>query len=208
MKKIISLFAVIGIVALSLIPAFAHSGRTDSKGGHYDRSTGKYHYHHGYSAHQHPNGVCPYEDDEEEFDDGIDWDTDEQTTVSSNTKSKGIFTVNNLPDKFYVDYDWYYLDVLHLVLTIILDVSLIFCYIQYLYNNRKYADFYTIFLVAAMLVLWIVTSLLISLCIEFTDVSDFLIAIPFYIIGLIAVPVLSFVLSSVVSFIVEKVRGY
>ena len=41
----------------------AHSGGTDSNGGHYDRSTGEYHYHHGYPAHQHINGVCPYEDD-------------------------------------------------------------------------------------------------------------------------------------------------
>lgn len=40
--------------------ASAHSGRTDSQGGHYNRSTGEYHYHHGYPAHQHPNGVCPY----------------------------------------------------------------------------------------------------------------------------------------------------
>lgn len=43
------------------VAALAHSGGTDSKGGHYDRSTGKYHYHHGYSAHQHPNGICPYD---------------------------------------------------------------------------------------------------------------------------------------------------
>lgn len=41
--------------------AMAHSGRTDSSGGHYDHSTGIYHYHHGYSAHKHENGVCPYD---------------------------------------------------------------------------------------------------------------------------------------------------
>lgn len=28
---------------------FAHSGRTDSNGGHYNRSTGVYHYHGGYT---------------------------------------------------------------------------------------------------------------------------------------------------------------
>lgn len=39
----------------------AHPGKTDSNGGHYDRSTGEYHYHHGYSAHQHIDGICPYE---------------------------------------------------------------------------------------------------------------------------------------------------
>lgn len=41
--------------------SLAHSGRTDSKGGHYNRSTGKYHYHcGGHPEHQHANGVCPY----------------------------------------------------------------------------------------------------------------------------------------------------
>lgn len=53
------LFALLILCACSL-SVFAHSGGTDSKGGHYDHSTGEYHYHHGYSAHQHPNGICPY----------------------------------------------------------------------------------------------------------------------------------------------------
>ena len=44
--------------------AWGHPGRTDSSGGHYDRSTGEYHYHHGYPAHQHPGGVCPYDFDD------------------------------------------------------------------------------------------------------------------------------------------------
>ena len=41
-----------------------HPGRTDEDGGHTDSSTGEYHYHHGYPAHQHPDGKCPYEDQE------------------------------------------------------------------------------------------------------------------------------------------------
>ena len=40
-------------VCVLVLPASAHPGRTDSNGGHYDRSTGEYHYHHGYSAHDH-----------------------------------------------------------------------------------------------------------------------------------------------------------
>lgn len=40
--------------------ALAHGGRTDSQGGHHDRQNGGYHYHHGYPAHDHPNGECPY----------------------------------------------------------------------------------------------------------------------------------------------------
>lgn len=52
---------VVAILLLSFpLLVFAHSGRTDSNGGHTDHSTGEYHYHHGYPAHQHPNGVCPY----------------------------------------------------------------------------------------------------------------------------------------------------
>ncbi|PGH22457.1 peptidoglycan-binding protein [Fusobacterium polymorphum] len=54
-KKLFTLF-----VLLSLL-AFSHPGRTDANGGHRDRKNGSYHYHHGYPAHDHPNGVCPYE---------------------------------------------------------------------------------------------------------------------------------------------------
>lgn len=54
-------------LALVLCTVFvaAHSGGTDSKGGHYNHSTGEYHYHHGYPAHQHTGGVCPYDFDNE-----------------------------------------------------------------------------------------------------------------------------------------------
>lgn len=57
------------ILALSLITAtpfisLAHSGRTDSNGGHKDNKNvsglGYYHYHHGYGPHLHPDGICPY----------------------------------------------------------------------------------------------------------------------------------------------------
>jgi len=59
MKRLFLIIAF--ILSVALLSASAHSGGTDSKGGHYDRSTGKYHYHHGYSAHQHPDGKCPYD---------------------------------------------------------------------------------------------------------------------------------------------------
>lgn len=48
------------LLILLCIPAAAHSGGTDENGGHIDHSTGEYHYHHGYPAHQHDGGVCPY----------------------------------------------------------------------------------------------------------------------------------------------------
>jgi len=47
------------LIAL-LFPYFSycHSGGTDSKGGHYNRSTGSYHYHHGNGPHKHVDGWC------------------------------------------------------------------------------------------------------------------------------------------------------
>lgn len=44
--------------------ALAHAGKTNSSGGHMDYSTGKYHYHHGYPAHSHVDGVCEYDFDD------------------------------------------------------------------------------------------------------------------------------------------------
>lgn len=58
----IRLVAIFLCAVVLTLPVAAHSGRTDGNGGHYNTSTGEYHYHHGYSAHQHPNGVCPYDE--------------------------------------------------------------------------------------------------------------------------------------------------
>lgn len=60
-KKIVSFILL--FVLLSSI-AYGHPGKTDSNGGHTDSSTGEYHYHHGYPAHQHTGGVCPYDYDD------------------------------------------------------------------------------------------------------------------------------------------------
>lgn len=61
--KITSLLLAASI-ALTPASTLAHSGRTDSSGGHRDNKNrsglGGYHYHHGYGAHLHKNGVCPY----------------------------------------------------------------------------------------------------------------------------------------------------
>lgn len=62
MKKILSILSIAVLVISFSITAFAHSGRTDKNGGHNDNIHGGYHYHcGGYPAHQHPNGVCPYD---------------------------------------------------------------------------------------------------------------------------------------------------
>lgn len=65
---------VLVLALLLSLPVLAHSGRTDSKGGH--NGPGGYHYHHGYPAHQHEGGECPY-------------DFDDRTGESSGTSSIG-----------------------------------------------------------------------------------------------------------------------
>lgn len=62
MKKTIAII-ILTMLALTLSVS-AHPGKTDKYGGHYDNSTGEYHYHHGYPAHEHINGVCPYDFDD------------------------------------------------------------------------------------------------------------------------------------------------
>ena len=66
MKKRVFSIITICLMILSLsLSAFAHSGRTDSSGGHKDNKNksglGSYHYHcGGHPAHLHEDGVCPY----------------------------------------------------------------------------------------------------------------------------------------------------
>lgn len=61
------LFLVVVLILLLLMPSvvFAHGGKTDNEGGHFDDSTGEYHYHHGYPAHQHTDGECLYNFDDQ-----------------------------------------------------------------------------------------------------------------------------------------------
>lgn len=64
LKKVIVLIAIAILVSLPVVN-LAHSGRTDSSGGHRDNKNasglGAYHYHcGGYPAHLHTGGVCPY----------------------------------------------------------------------------------------------------------------------------------------------------
>lgn len=63
-KKIFCILLTLIVSTSSCGFLFAHSGRTDSSGGHHDYNNasglGSYHYHHGNGPHLHPDGVCPY----------------------------------------------------------------------------------------------------------------------------------------------------
>lgn len=67
MKRFLTLLVCFAVVCFCAPIVSAHPGGTDASGGHTDRSTGDYHYHHGYSAHDHydmdGDGIvdCPYD---------------------------------------------------------------------------------------------------------------------------------------------------
>ena len=94
MKRFAFVFFFFLFLLLS-VSVSAHPGRTDEDGGHYDQSTGKYHWHHGYEAHQHydidgdGDLDCPYD-----FDNKYD-----QTSVLQGGKSKVEFNTTESADK-------------------------------------------------------------------------------------------------------------
>jgi len=50
MKKLCQIFIITAFVVATSLTLYAHSGRTDSSGGHYNRKTGEYHYHNSGSS--------------------------------------------------------------------------------------------------------------------------------------------------------------
>lgn len=66
-RTVLSVLCAATLIMCSIVVAVAHSGRTDSRGGHKDNKNasglGSYHYHcGGYPAHLHSSGYCPYTD--------------------------------------------------------------------------------------------------------------------------------------------------
>lgn len=67
LRMILCCLLVVSLLFSNAVAVFAHSGRTDGKGGHKDNKNasglGSYHYHcGGYPAHLHDGGYCPYTD--------------------------------------------------------------------------------------------------------------------------------------------------
>lgn len=107
-KSLIFCLSFICLFMFFSIVAVAHSGGTDSNGGHYDSSTGEYHYHHGYSAHQHKNGVCPYDDNSK-----ADAEEEEESLSISNkgtkTLSKTLSSEKILSAMLWLVFTWFLL---------------------------------------------------------------------------------------------------
>lgn len=98
--RLLKLLIAVSLCLILSVSVFAHPGGTDSSGGHYNRSTGEYHYHHGYSAHQHydkdGDGIldCPYD-----FDDKTGSSSGSSSSSNNSSKSSVKPTVETEPSK-------------------------------------------------------------------------------------------------------------
>lgn len=86
-------FAPIYDYHINMITAEAHSGRTDSSGGHKDNKNksglGSYHYHCGGNpAHLHDNGVCPYSTDSNKNSTSSSSKKEKKSTISTEVVQK------------------------------------------------------------------------------------------------------------------------
>ncbi len=102
-KRVLSGVLAIMMLAGSVVTVYAHSGRTDSRGGHKDNKNisglGYYHYHcGGYPDHLHTDGVCPYKNNSS-YGDYSEWaDTSEWTDSSAWTGGTAVTAVPDQSD--------------------------------------------------------------------------------------------------------------
>ena len=120
MRKIIILVVTILCVVMMSFSVFAHPGSLDDNGGHYDHSTGEYHYHHGYPAHSHEGGTCPYD-----FNDKTDRsyhksNSQKESSSSKNAKYDVYVEKNEEKQKITIG------DVFLIIVCIILSIPLLF----------------------------------------------------------------------------------
>lgn len=108
MKKNLIRKVKVIVLTIFLFPSllFAHSGRTDSKGGHRDNKNksglGPYHYHcGGYPAHLHYNGVCPYQYGGASASSSPT--TSKNTNTQANKKKYEDILVSFKIDEYYID---------------------------------------------------------------------------------------------------------
>ena len=89
-------------VILIGINSYAHSGRTDSSGGHKDNKNksglGSYHYHCGGNpAHLHTNGVCPYSSSSSSSNSSTSSSSSSSKSSTSTSQSSSTQTTTTVP---------------------------------------------------------------------------------------------------------------
>lgn len=100
--KIVSILLIALSVTLIGINSYAHSGRTDSSGGHKDNKNksglGSYHYHcGGHPAHLHTNGVCPYSSSSSSSKSSTSSSSSSSKSSTSNSQSSSTQTTTTVP---------------------------------------------------------------------------------------------------------------
>ena len=125
MNKVLCLIFAVFLSIITL-----HPGRTDENGGHYDRSTGEYHYHHGYPAHQHENGICPYDNENR---------VNESQSNRSASVSQGSRPISEAPKKPSV------LTVVEIVFSFLIGIYCIVWFIMFFFvapriHERRYRE--------------------------------------------------------------------
>lgn len=103
LKKVLTIGAIIGMIIAMPEQCFAHSGRTDSNGGHKDNQNksglGSYHYHcGGYPAHLHDNGVCPYSSSSSNNSSSKSSSSKTSTSTSEKSSGESVITTSSSID--------------------------------------------------------------------------------------------------------------
>ena len=145
MKKPLIILALIIVLGMVTITVSGHQGRTDSDGGHYDRTTGKYHWHHGASAHQHYDMDgdgdldCPYD-----FKETANYEenskSNDNTTTSEPTESP-TETVAPTPD----------ISTILFVVSFVIGLNVLSYFVAFKWTEKKWYFFVSIILTLALL---------------------------------------------------------
>ena len=103
LKKVLTIGAIIGMIIVMPEQCLAHSGRTDSNGGHKDNQNksglGSYHYHcGGHPAHLHGNGICPYSSSSSNNSSSKSSSSKTSTSTSDKSRGESVITTSSSID--------------------------------------------------------------------------------------------------------------
>lgn len=127
LKKRITLFIlIISIISITSI-SLAHSGRTDANGGHYDRSTGEYHYHNGGSSYE--NELIVKDDDNDNTSSFHEYQIDRL--------NKNILSKQEKIDELNAEIDELYQQIENSKVWHFIYISIIVILIIYIYNIKN-----------------------------------------------------------------------
>jgi len=140
-KRYVLLFVALLCLAIPCV-ALAHPGRTDEDGGHTDHSTGEYHYHHGYPAHDHYDMDgdgdldCPYN-----FVDRTGYNSGSSSSSSGSSSTRVVTQTETVyVDKWYIPDWWFYSSCAILILCLVFFVMFLNKRKTLLYEEKENAS--------------------------------------------------------------------